>query len=145
MEAEEMINNSRVHHGRNIRRTRIEKEIKQDALSDAVHMSQPTVSRYESMRVIDDEILERFARALKVPVEYLKTLEEDAPSLVFESNSVTNNGNNSNTNNGINENTNQFNPIDKITELYERIIKDKDEKYAALERRIQSLEKGNNE
>ena len=28
---------------------------------------------------------------------------------------------------------NNFNPIDKITELYERLLKEKDEKYAALE------------
>ena len=40
--------------------------------------------------------------------------------------------------------TNTFNPIDKITELYERLLKEKDEKYAALEKRIQSLEQQNN-
>ena len=31
------------------------------------------------MKVIDDEMLQRFARALNVPFDYLKTLEEDAP------------------------------------------------------------------
>ena len=36
---------------------------------------------------------------------------------------------------------NNFNPIDKITELYERLLKEKDEKYAALERRLQNIEK----
>ena len=40
--------------------------------------------------------------------------------------------------------TNTFNPIDKITELYERLLKEKDEKYAALEKRIQGLEQQNN-
>ena len=36
---------------------------------------------------------------------------------------------------------NNFNPIDKITELYERLLKEKDEKYVALERRLQNIEK----
>ena len=40
-----------------------------------------------------------------------------------------------------NNQTNAFSPIDKITELYERLLKEKDEKYAALEQRIQNLEK----
>ena len=90
METEELII-GRVHHGRNIRRTRIEKNIKQEALSKSVHLSQPAISKYEKMKVIDDEMLQRFARALNVPFDYLKTLEEDAQTVVFEN--ITNNGN----------------------------------------------------
>ncbi len=66
METEEEIQNVNVHHGHNIRRTRIEKNIKQDALAALVNMTQPNVSKYEKMRVIEDEMLNRFARALNV-------------------------------------------------------------------------------
>ena len=149
METEEEIQNVNVHHGHNIRRTRIEKNIKQDALAALVNMTQPNVSKYEKMRVIEDERLNRFARALNVPVEYLKTLEEDAPSVVFEN--ITNNVHDNKDSSvpitgykGQDATTNSFNPIDKITELYERLLKEKDEKYAALEKRIQSLEQQNN-
>ena len=142
METEEEIQNVNVHHGHNIRRTRIEKNIKQDALAALVNMTQPNVSKYEKM-------LNRFARALNVPVEYLKTLEEDAPSVVFEN--ITNNVHDNKDSSvpitgykGQDATTNSFNPIDKITELYERLLKEKDEKYAALEKRIQSLEQQNN-
>lgn len=144
METEEL-QNLNVHHGHNIRRTRIEKGIKQDAMAKLVNLSQPAVSRYEQTKVIDDEMLRRFSRALDVPVEYLKTLEEDAPSIVFESISNDVHDNDSvvspttgyaNAQNA----TNSFNPIDKITELYERLLKEKDEKYAALEQRIKNLE-----
>lgn len=148
METEEEIQNVNVHHGHNIRRTRIEKNIKQDALAALVNMTQPNVSKYEKMRVIEDEMLNRFARALNVPVEYLKTLEEDAPSVVFENitNNVHDNKDSSMGPTGYNNDsiTNTFNPIDKITELYERLLKEKDEKYAALEKRIQGLEQQNN-
>ena len=147
METEEKIN-SNVHHGQNIRRTRIEKNMNQDILSEKVSMSQPTVSRYESMRIIEDDILERFAKALNVPKDYLKTLEEDAPSIVFENNSITNNGGN-NTQAGLNDeisNDNRItnNPIDKITELYERLLKDKDDMIAELQQHIDFLEGKNN-
>ena len=143
METEEEIQNVNVHHGHNIRRTRIEKNIKQDALAALVNMTQPNVSKYEKMRVIEDEMLNRFARALNVP------LEEDAPSVVFEN--ITNNVHDNKDSSvpitgykGQDATTNSFNPIDKITELYERLLKEKDEKYAALEKRIQSLEQQNN-
>lgn len=153
METEELTI-GRVHHGRNIRRTRIEKDMNQEGLSELVHLSQPAVSKYEKMKVIDDEMLQRFARALNVPFDYLKTLEEDAQTVVFENNTVSNSeqsagGANismgivkSDTEDSINDSrVNNFNPIDKITELYERLLKEKDEKYAALERRLQNIEK----
>lgn len=153
METEELTI-GRVHHGRNIRRTRIEKDMNQEGLSELVHLSQPAVSKYEKMKVIDDEMLQRFARALNVPFDYLKTLEEDAQTVVFENNTVNNSeqsvgGANismgivkSDTEDSINDSrVNNFNPIDKITELYERLLKEKDEKYAALERRLQNIEK----
>ena len=146
METEELTI-GRVHHGRNIRRTRIEKDMNQEGLSELVHLSQPAVSKYEKMKVIDDEMLQRFARALNVPFDYLKTV-------VFENNTVNNSeqsagGANismgivkSDTEDSINDSrVNNFNPIDKITELYERLLKEKDEKYAALERRLQNIEK----
>lgn len=153
METEELTI-GRVHHGRNIRRTRIEKNMNQEGLSELVHLSQPAVSKYEKMKVIDDEMLQRFARALNVPFDYLKTLEEDAQTVVFENNTVNDSEQNtggakistgivkSDTEDTINDNRiSNFNPIDKITELYERLLKEKDEKYAALERRLQHIEK----
>ena len=143
METEELTV-GRVHHGRNIRRTRIEKDIKQEALSELVHLSQPAISKYEKMRVIDDEMLQRFARALNVPFDYLKNTEEDAQTVVFENNTVNNNDNASTSIDGYieeNNGVNNFNPIDKITELYERLLKEKDEKYAALENRLQHIER----
>lgn len=141
MEVEEL-ENLKVHHGRNIRRFRIEKGIKQGAMADLVHLSQSVVCRYEQTKVIDDEMLRRFSKALDVPVEVLKTMEEDAPTIVFENitNDVHDNKEGVTVPGFSNNQKNDFNPIDKITELYERLLKEKDEKYAALEQRIKNLE-----
>ena len=129
METEELTI-GRVHHGRNIRRTRIEKDMNQEGLSELVHLSQPAVSKYEKMKVIDDEMLQRFARALN-------NSEQSAGGANISMGIVK-----SDTEDSINDSrVNNFNPIDKITELYERLLKEKDEKYAALERRLQNIEK----
>ena len=137
-------------------KTRIEKNMNQEGLSELVHLSQPAVSKYEKMKVIDDEMLQRFARALNVPFDYLKTLEEDAQTVVFENNTVNDSEQNTSgakinigtvksytedTDSSNDNRVNNFNPIDKITELYERLLKEKDEKYAALEHRLQNIEK----
>lgn len=138
----EFTHKGNVHQGRNIKRTRLEKSINQDVLAELVHMSQPTVSRIENMRVIEEDVLERFAKALKVPVEYLQTLEEGAQTVVFES--IANNGYASSAGyinaNIDDKSVHNVNPLDKITELYERLLKDKDDKCTALEKRIQELE-----
>lgn len=137
--------NLNIHHGRNIRRCRMKSGIKQDYLAELLHMSQSTVSKYENTREIDDATLLHFADALKVPFEYLKNLEETAQTVVFEN--ITNNdhattyGYLGDANNGANSIDNRVNnPIEKITELYERLLKEKDEKYAALEQRLRSVE-----
>lgn len=154
MEAEELTV-GRVHHGHNIRRFRIEKNMNQEVLSQLVHLSQSAVSKYEQMRVIDDEMLHRFSRALGGPFEYLKSLEEDAQTVVFENNTVNDSEQytggakislgtvksyTEDSDNSTDNRVNNFNPIEKITELYERLLKEKDEKYAALERRLQNIE-----
>lgn len=133
----------RVHQGRNIRRIRLEKNINQDVMADLVHMSQPTVSRYENMKEIDEETLGRFARALDVPAELLKTLEEDAPIVIFQENTTNVETNNGNVDNGYMNNANTFNPVEKIVELYERMLNEEKEKYASLEKRLAALEQKN--
>lgn len=145
-ETEKMIaERSKIHHGRNVRRTRENKGIGQTELADLVHLSQPTVSRYEMSSKIDKDMLLRFANALKVPVEYLETLEEDAQTIVFQNNTITNTDNGTvASGTAVIDNLTQapiINPLDKISELYERLLKEEKEKVDALEKRISELEK----
>lgn len=148
MEIEE-VQRERVHHGHNVRRVRREKGIKQDVLADSVHLGQQSISRYESMKEIDDEMLGRFAKALGVPVEYLKTLEEDAPIMIFENNTAESQYGNANTNvagtsndnvDNSDNSTKTFNPMEKVVELYERLLSQEKEKQANLEERLSALE-----
>lgn len=149
MEAEDVvIENSRIHHGRNIRRTREDKGIGQTQLAELVHLSQPTVSRYEMAKSIDDDMLSRFARALDVPVEYLKTLEENAQTIIFENNNTVTNSDHAVSSIGDHNEAQEsnfksapvINPLDKVSELYERLLDKEKEKVAALEKRVRELE-----
>lgn len=139
MKTEELQVNKIVHHGHNIKRARMDKQIKQETLCSMVDLTQSAISKYESMRVIDDKILEKFAKAIGVPVEDLKTMEEKAPMVVFENNTnnvETNNGNTGFTGNGdsiIN------NPIDKVNDLFERLLKEKDARIVMLEQQVHDL------
>ena len=135
MEAEELQIPRIVHHGHNLKRARMEKNMKQETLCSLVNLTQSAVSKYESMRVIEDKMLDKFATALGISVEELKTIEEDAPMVIFENNTnnqdvETNNGS-MNAFNGANTINN---PIEKINELFERLLKEKDERIAMLEK-----------
>lgn len=142
-EKEQEVKVRNVHHGHNIRLARMLKNLKQEDLAEKVNTTQPNVSKHENAAALDDELLQRYAKALDVSVEALKTWEDNAQTVVFEN--ITNNDNaGAHANIGFTENDNEvnhFNPIEKISELYERLLQQKDDKFSAVEKRLQNLEK----
>ena len=143
METEEMTM-SNVNHGQNIKIGRAVNNMKQETLAEKMGLTQSAISKHENCAVLEDELLEKYAEALGVSAEFLKTWEQGAKTIVFESNVVNNQDTaGANTHVGYTNDNNHSinNPLDKVTELYERLLKEKDEKYATLERRIQNLEK----
>ena len=112
-----------LHIGRKIARIRELKGIKQEALAIDLNVSQQTVSNIEKSEKIEDEVLEKIAKALGVTGEAIKNFSEEAVFNYF------NNFHDSSTGDFRHHCT--FNPIDKIVELY-------DEKVALLERLLQA-------
>ena len=91
----EQVENTQVkrntHHGHALRRLRLDRRISQKELGDKVGMVQQTVSHYEDEERISDPILERFAKALDVTVDFIKELEDEKPMSVYvENNEITN-------------------------------------------------------
>jgi DNA-binding XRE family transcriptional regulator len=62
----------KVHHGRNVKCLREMLGMKQEVLADAVGRSQQTVSRWEDREKLNDELLEKIARVMDVPVGAIK-------------------------------------------------------------------------
>lgn len=113
--------NKKVHQGRNIKRLREMLGIKQESLAFDLGVSQATVSDYEQKEALDEKILEKVSQALKVPVEAIKNISDEATI------NYINTFNDTAINNGHFSPYNcTFNPLDKVVELYERMIKDRD-------------------
>lgn len=117
------------NHGPNVRRWREWRNINQDVLAEQIGVSQATLSSYEKKDKLEQDILEKIAKVLDIPVEAITELEQGTAiniiSSTFHDSSAVNHY--------------TFNPIEKIVELYdekialyERMLKDKDEAISLL-------------
>lgn len=117
------------HIGRNISRIRELKGMKQEALAIAIGVSQQSVSNIEASEIVEEEKLVEVAKALGVSVEAIKNFSEEGVINYFntfnEAVSSSNFGHN---------NTCNFNPIDKVVELYERLVQAEKDKVEYLEK-----------
>jgi transcriptional regulator with XRE-family HTH domain len=128
-----------IHQGRNVKRFREMLGIKQEALAYELgeDWNQKKISLPEQKEEIEASLLSQIAEVLKLPVEAFQNFdEEQAVNLIscsFSDNAMFNNRV---------ENLN-INPIDKLLQLheekialYERMLKEKDEMMARLEKLI---------
>lgn len=121
------------HIGRKISRIRELRDMKQEALAQALGTNQQAISVMENSETIDEEKLIEVAKALGVTVEAIKNFSEEAAINYF------NNFNDSSE--GTFNNHCTFNPIDKVVELfeakeklYERLLQAEKDKVAYLEK-----------
>jgi len=120
------------HHGHAVKRFRHTLGIKQDVLAAELGISQASVSAYESRKVIEDDMIEKFANALGVAPQIIKDLEEDPVTVIIENNSIeTNNGRGYV---GVDNSTNNYDPIDKVVELCQKLLEKEQEKITLLEK-----------
>src|SRR5581483_2538498 len=119
----------KIHQGKNIERFRKMLDISQDELADKLgeDWTQKKVSRIESQETVDDELMQQIADALNVPPAAIRNFDEEK--------ALTNIQNN------YDESKNsqviyQFNPIDQITELYERMLKEKNAEIESLKKQL---------
>ncbi|MCC8409071.1 helix-turn-helix domain-containing protein [Mucilaginibacter sp. UR6-1] len=127
-----------LHIGRKIARIRELKGIKQEALAIDLGVSQQTISNIEKSDKIEEEVLEKIAKALGVPADAIKNFSEEAVINIISSTLHHTSG-------LVNYNpTFTFNPIDKWLEVLEENKKLYNEKVELLERLLQA-EKEKNE
>jgi transcriptional regulator with XRE-family HTH domain len=134
-----LIMEQKIHQGRNVKRFREMLNIKQEALAYDLgnDWNQKKISMLEQKDVIEDNLLKQISAVLKIPVEAFQNFdEEQAVNLIscnFSDNAMFNNRIEVFNNNPIEE-------IKKLHEekiaLYERMLKEKDEMMARLEKLI---------
>ncbi|WP_374173512.1 helix-turn-helix domain-containing protein [Flavobacterium tructae] len=119
--------------GRNISRIRELRGMKQGALADAIGTSQQTISSIETSETVDFEKLVQIAKALGVTVEAIENFTEESVFNFFN-NFYDNSANNGAQGSGNTNNTCTFNPLDKVIELYERLVQAEKDKVEYLEK-----------
>jgi len=120
------------HIGRNISRIREFRGMKQEALAIALGMSQQYVSTLEGSENIDDERLSKIAEALGVSIEAIKSFSDEGVINYFNTFNDTDFSNSQGAFGHHDQYT--FNPIDKVVELYERLVQAEKEKVEYLEK-----------
>lgn len=157
-EGEETQKRTNRYQGRACKRIRRAMGLTQQQLGDLIGMTAQTVDRHEDKAVLSEDILQLFSKGLKVPVEFIKNLEEDQPLIYVENNTFAGNG----TASGVIENS-TINQKDKTSEAllqeiqksnetlriqyedilstYKQMIESYKEQIKRLENRLDRLEK----
>ncbi|MFD2942965.1 XRE family transcriptional regulator [Flavobacterium notoginsengisoli] len=110
--------------------------IKQEALAFELgeDWSQKKISLLEQKEMIEKNILDQVAKILKVPVEAIENFDEDA-AINFIANTFHDSAVAFTDNAQANFNC-SFNPLDKMVELYERMLQQQKEMIEKLEKLI---------
>jgi len=109
------------HIGRKIYQIRVLRGMKQDALAFEMGVSQQLISKIEQSETVDEDLLMKIAEILGVTKEGIEAFSDE---------SIFNNINNFHDNSI----QNNINPIDKIVEVYERLLASEREKVEILEK-----------
>jgi transcriptional regulator with XRE-family HTH domain len=135
-----LVMEQKIHQGRNVKRFREMLGVKQEALAFDLgnDWNQKKISILEQKDLIEDDILRQISDALKIPVEAFQNFDEEQAiniiSNTFDNGAFLNTGHTA---------TFNVNPIEKLIQLheekialYERMLKEKDEMMARLEKLI---------
>ena len=117
-----------IHQGRNVKRFREMLGLRQEGLAYQLgeDWNQQKISLLEQKEEIDEVLLQQLALQLKIPVEAIKNFDEEAAINVI--------GNNYHDNSASVNYHCTFNPIEKIIELYEALVKSEKEKVEILQK-----------
>ncbi|MDR0543143.1 MAG: helix-turn-helix domain-containing protein [Dysgonamonadaceae bacterium] len=112
------------HHGRNVKRLREILGVKQEIIAAGLNISQQAMSKLEKKEQLEEGVLEKIAEILNIPVDAIETFSEEAAVNIiantFHDSSFI----------GYNP---TFNPVVKLIELYERLLKSEQEKNSLLQ------------
>ena len=116
-----------IHHGNNIKRLREILGVKQDVLVAVLNITQQSISKLEKKALISDEILEKVANVLGIPVVAIKNYQDEIVvniiSNIFNDDSL------------LTIHQPKINQkIDKLIEMMEQLLKSEQEKNNLLEK-----------
>ena len=123
---------NRRHVGRNLQRIRVYLGMKQEALAADRGVNQQIISKIEKQEEIEEGFLKRIAEVLGISEEVIKDF--DVEKTIFNINH--HNYKDANISEGATTYAivQQINPLEKIVELYERLLKSEQDKIEILKK-----------
>jgi len=121
-----------IHLGDHVRRMRTALGVKQSTLASELGTTQQNISRIEQEEEVDKSTLDKIAKALGVTSEDIEKFSEEGAMLNVQNNYEGSSSNYS----GLHQCT--FNPIEKVVELYDALLKAEREKNELLERMLKN-------
>ncbi|MDT0677312.1 helix-turn-helix domain-containing protein [Autumnicola musiva] len=118
------------HIGRKIARIRELRGMKQETLAEELGISQQSVSSLEKSEKVEDETLDKVSEILKVSPEAIRHFSEEAVFNIINNTFKDNSANNNNY-------FCTIDPVEKIVELYERLVQAEKDKVVYLEKYLQ--------
>jgi transcriptional regulator with XRE-family HTH domain len=122
-----------IHEGRNVKRIREILGIKQDTLATELGLSQQAISALEQKEALDKDMLEKVAKALKVPTEAIKNFSDETAINII-ANTFHDHAVNMNYQCTINPFEKYIEAMEENKRLYERLLQTEREKVALLEK-----------
>lgn len=125
---------NRRHVGRNLQRIRVYLGMKQEALAADLDVNQQVISKIEKQEEIEEGFLKRIAEVLGISEEVIKDF--DVEKTIFNINH--HNYKDANISEGATTYAivQQINPLEKIVELYERLLKSEQDKIEILKKHM---------
>ena len=125
---------NRRHVGRNLQRIRVYLGMKQEALAADLGVNQQVISKIEKQEEIEEGFLKRIAEVLGISEEVIKDF--DVEKTIFNINH--HNYKDANISEGATTYAivQQKNPLEKIVELYERLLKSEQDKIEILKKHM---------
>ena len=118
---------NRRHVGHNLQKIRVYFGMKQEALAADLGVNQQVISKIEKQEEIEEGLLNQIASVLGISAEVIKDF--DVEKAIYNINNIRDNT----FEQGATSIAQQFNPLDKIVELYERLLQSEREKMELLQ------------
>lgn len=108
--------------GKNIKRERLNKDYTQEYMGSRLNMAQQTYSNLEQKEELDETTVRKIAEILDVPLNklYQDDINSNVRDVFQQSGNLGSVFNYS------------FNPVDKLIEVYEKLLKEKDDHNSTL-------------
>lgn len=140
-----------VHQGHNLRKWRDDYGIEIDTFAQQMDMEVKDIAQLEMSQFLPDKLLKKIVARFHVSLDMLKETKELLPSSYTSTTYMTFTGNGSvsgvNIFNGLGwtnttiHNSPTIHPLDKVCELYERMLKWQNDKIQILEKELAKIKK----